>query len=94
MRLIDADAFIKKVVEYSHQSTKTIGMALDATPTVDAVSVVRCKNCKHWDGVPADETQDHECHLFDGNEEKIRIATPSDWFCPMGERRTDDERNN
>ena len=37
MRLIDADAFVKKVVEYSHQSTKTIGMALDATPTVDAV---------------------------------------------------------
>lgn len=55
----------------------------------NVVEVVRCKNCKHWDGVPADETQDHECHLFDGNEEKIRIATPSDWFCPMGERRSE-----
>ena len=45
--------------------------------------LVRCEDCKHWDDVPADETQDHECHLFDGNEEKIRIATPSAWFCPM-----------
>lgn len=43
MRLIDADAFIKKVVEYSHQSTKTIGIALDATPTVDAVPVAHAK---------------------------------------------------
>lgn len=49
-------------------------------------SMVRCEDCKRWDGVPADETQDHECHLFDGNEENIRIATPSYWFCPMGER--------
>ncbi len=55
----------------------------------DIVEVVRCKDCKRWDGVPADETQDHECHLFDGNEEKIRIATPSDWFCPAGERRSE-----
>ena len=57
--------------------------------SVEVVDVVRCKDCKHWDGVPADETQDHECHLFDGNEEKIRIATPSYWFCPMGERRSE-----
>jgi len=57
----------------------------------NVVEVVRCEDCKHWDGVPADEkTQDHECHLFDGNKENIRIATPSYWFCPMGERRTDD----
>lgn len=49
--------------------------------------IIRCKDCKHWDDVPADETQDHECHLFDGNKENIRIATPSDWFCPKGERR-------
>ena len=55
----------------------------------DSVSVVRCEDCKRWDGVPADETQDHECHLFDGNEEKLRIATPSYWFCPMGERRSE-----
>ena len=85
MRLIDADELKDRVgyieAEYGH-----IMEEINNVPTVDAVEVVRCEYCKRWDGVPADETQDHECHLFDGNEEKIRIATPSYWFCPMGER--------
>lgn len=54
----------------------------------DIVEVIRCKYCDHWDDVPiADERQDHECHLIDGNKYKIRIVTPPDWFCPAGERR-------
>ena len=44
MRLIDADAFKENVVKYSHQSLKTIGLALDETPTVDAVPVEWIKN--------------------------------------------------
>lgn len=32
--LIDRDEFAKNVVGYSHQSTKTIGLALDATPII------------------------------------------------------------
>ena len=55
----------------------------------NSVEVVRCKDCKRWVDVPTDETQDHECHLFDGNTDNIRIATPSDWFCPKGERRSE-----
>lgn len=56
----------------------------------DYVLVVRCKDCKHWDDVPiADDRQDHECHLIDGNKYKIRIVTPLDWFCPAGERRSE-----
>ena len=45
MRLIDADATILAVVKAT-----TYGDALRAVreqPTVDAVSVVRCKECKH-----------------------------------------------
>ncbi len=89
MRLIDADAFERRVMFDSEiEDLQDVIYALrDYEPIADAVEVVRCKDCKRWDGVPADETQDHECHLFDGNEEKIRIATPSYWFCPMGERR-------
>lgn len=33
-RLIDEAVFCENVVKYSHQSTKTIGKALDATPTI------------------------------------------------------------
>ena len=63
-RLIDANAVIKKVDEYYHNSpfphpgtTWLRGLELAAglilnESTVDAVEVVRCKDCKHWsDGV-------------------------------------------
>ena len=50
MRLIDADVFVKNVVKYSYQSTKTIGAALRETPTVDAEPVVRCKDCIWYAG--------------------------------------------
>ncbi len=33
-RIIDEAVFCENVVKYSHQSTKTIGKALDATPTI------------------------------------------------------------
>lgn len=33
-RLIDEAVFCENVVKYSHQSLKTIGKALDATPTI------------------------------------------------------------
>lgn len=54
----------------------------------NAVEVVRCEDCKHWDDVHITE-RGHECNLINGNKYKIRIATPSDWFCPMGERRSE-----
>lgn len=57
MRLIDADALIEFIVEEAQDlrtlSTKTVGQAISKTPTVDAVPVIRCKDCKHMheDGV-------------------------------------------
>ena len=53
--------------------------------------IVRCKDCKHWGDVPiaCGSLEDHECHLIDGNKHKIRIGTPSYWFCPEGERRNE-----
>ena len=49
MRLIDADALIKETNEegaYGYVDAKQIADA----PTVDAVEVVRCKDCKYYDG--------------------------------------------
>ena len=48
-RLIDADALIKEANEegaYGYVDAKQIADA----PTVDAVEVVRCRDCKHYDG--------------------------------------------
>ena len=52
MRLIDADALIGFIVEEAQDlrtlSTKTVGQAISKTPTVDAVPVIRCKDCKYY----------------------------------------------
>lgn len=46
-------------------------------PTVDAVEVVRCKDCKYWeDGYLGYCTQIHTAMEYDA-------------FCSNGERRTD-----
>ena len=49
MRLIDADSipwFVDGVGDIPVVTKEEI----DNMPTVDAVPVIRCKNCKHWDG--------------------------------------------
>ena len=51
----------------------------DISPTVDAVSVVRCKDCKYQ----LDRGRAHkEC-------DKHFLWAKDDWFCADGERRTD-----
>jgi len=54
-------------------------LMLDHAPTVDAVPVVRCKDCKHYQH---DAFLDHD--WCDG-----RCVTP-DYFCADGERRSMD----
>ena len=44
-RLIDADALLKGKDDHQIISTHLIWNA----PTVDAVQVVRCKDCKYWE---------------------------------------------
>ena len=105
MRLIDADLMIVNGFENKTIEVRTEDIIekhevvvkllfkdalefIKKQPTVDAVKVIRCKDCKHWDDVSITE-KGHECNLTNGNKYKIRIATPSDWFCPMGERRSE-----
>lgn len=62
---------------------------MDAQPTVDAVEVVRCKDCIHWDSKigSCDEFTSHR--LPAGG--RIAFLTRADDFCSYGERRTDDD---
>lgn len=53
MRLIDADAlkeYFKTIRKYhvGKYSEWYLADVLEQQPTVDAVPVVRCKDCKHW----------------------------------------------
>ncbi len=43
MRLIDVDAIPENEMNYP------VWVCLKKQPTIDAVPVVRCKDCKHWE---------------------------------------------
>ena len=93
MRLIDADALMDVIKQHEYRlATKqgaidygmfTLGIqqAVDEQPTVDAVPVVRCKDCK-W---LYDEMDDYCCRSHRG---LVRICENS--FCSYGERKDGD----
>ncbi len=51
MRLIDADALVPDIcdaeIEYGTKAVHYSANAIDLAPTIDAVSAVRCKRCRH-----------------------------------------------
>lgn len=85
-RLIDVDGLIDRIKQeptdgmYTHEIIE----AITEQPTVDAVEVVRCKDCKHcgceWD----EDKEDMACSRTDG----MTFIKPND-FCSFGERRSD-----
>ena len=84
MRLIDADALVERMATVYHDTDlrahyTEIMRAIMEQPTVDAVPVVRCKDCvyRHSDtdfGKPCNE-----------------VETRGIWFCAYGKRRDMDE---
>lgn len=87
-RLIDADEAYKILTDYYHQRTeiqhRALKEAFSRVPTVDAVEVVRCKDCKKYipcQKLPIGTSQ--WCDLFDR-------ATCEMNYCGWGERREDE----
>jgi hypothetical protein len=54
----------------------------DISPTIDAISVVRCKDCKHYKPYTGrvSGNQYFQC-------EELFMDTEPDWFCADGERK-------
>ena len=78
-RYIDADALIaglRKDPLFPLVEKYGLTGVIDAQPTVDAVEVVRCKNCKYRD---ADD--------FCAGRGYPNALVPDDGFCDKGERR-------
>ena len=62
---------------------------IDNAPTIDAVPVVRCKECKHYK--PGKYFKDiNFCHRLPYYAEKGGLNVSDDDFCSYGERRSDD----
>lgn len=83
MRLIDADAL---PIKFDGHIVSVWKNDIDNAPTVDAVPVVRCKDCKH------------SCHknvygvdcTFCNYGVCLACEVEDDFFCAEGERREDD----
>lgn len=96
MRLVDGDALkITKIVERKRKlfADGRVRKANDWTdvvlledienaPTVEAVEVVRCKNCKHWWKENKLCCNDKCC-----NGNVAVVDAPPNHFCSYGERR-------
>ena len=78
MRLIDADALINSLKKDWPQTSKITWAQIVAkcAPTIDAVEVVRCKDCKHRDLF--------SCPLTENDFQK------DEDFCSWGERKGGD----
>ena len=102
-RLIDANAFEKHHCDgcpYRKKGSCTDGDPICATiddlrdaPTVDAVEVVRCKDCKHINRAMREPEGCSLCdfHSCDRIGHERYLYVEDDDFCSMGERR-DNER--
>ena len=81
MRLIDADALIDEL-GISDEDIIFEGMLEDA-PTIDAVPVVRCKDCRYY--------QDNNGGYPNADCKWCKDETPdADDYCSFGERKDDE----
>lgn len=89
MRLIDADAFIQMMEEKCDPESTLDPWVLSVCrggvkmmPTVDAVPVVRCRDCKYFDS-----GTDEDGKLFFKCLGWVYGGTSEDDFCSHGERK-------
>ena len=87
VRLIDANALMKNIGKIPQLRGITYGRmkkAVEETPTIDAVEVVRCRDCKH-----AIVNENHIDKPLICCFTKMVGTTDPDWFCADGKRRMD-----
>lgn len=90
MRLIDADDLWSEIMALPHNgdmiSSEEVEQEIRDAPAVDAVEVVRCKDCEHCFHLSAVHQDDISCSYF-----LIDYGITPDHFCSYGERRADGE---
>lgn len=87
-RLIDEDSFENAVSAHrsAYLHKEDVIAAIANQKTVNAVEVVRCKDCKHkgWIQEPCHGKSVDFCHVWDSC-----VNNPDKCFCSYGERRAD-----
>lgn len=86
MRQIDADALVEAVNDYPYGFRAMIVCDIAKQPTIDAVPVVRCKECKHYREGEKLSPQKFCFRLRGKDGEAIGYNFAEDDFCSYGER--------
>ena len=85
MRLIDADALIAEFNGFEVDPHGTAAL-VHWQPTVDAVKVIRCLECKYYDKhFSAVEVNDGKYSVPLPGCKLLNIVTKDDFYCAMGE---------
>lgn len=101
MRLIDLDELMKYPIRLDHYDEKNgnrhfvLGIEsvleyAEALPTIDAVEVVRCKDCYWWDDEKIGWNNCGRCAEWSDVEVGMSRYTKPEDYCSHGERRSDD----
>ncbi len=84
--IVKRDSFTNEGYSYDQ-----VHFAIDNAPTVDAVPVVRCKDCKYFGHFDFGRGEEYWCKHFVSSFDDVRRChrvTEED-FCAWGERRKD-----
>ena len=94
-RLIDANALLRHKRKMSGADfggefwdEAVLASDIKNAPTVDAVEVVRCRDCKHWVKFESSLIGEVKCCTGQGS---VNIQKGPDDFCSYGERKDGDE---
>ena len=93
MRLIDADAMVERYGEHHTEGFDESGQVwsvkslIDSMPTVDAVPVIRCKDCIFFQRGGYRVGQRMCCRLKDMMGNDIQVGCKEDDFCSHAEMR-------
>ena len=87
MRLIDADELEKHFLKYTNA-----WVTVNTAPTIDAVEVVRCKECKYWEkrGRCKDGDYDYdygECMAVDQTIDGVLNYVGENHYCSYGDKK-------
>ena len=100
MRLIDTDALDLERIEAEHGRLNEVVVAfetlIDNAPTIDAVEIVRCKDCKFAQNNRYNSRVDGKCSVLcehvtteDGRYE-LKVFRNANDYCSYGERKNED----
>jgi len=80
MRLVNADALKKHYAWWEDDKQKLFDSIVDSQPTVDAVPVIRCYECRYYNGGISDPLRGSWCDFHEG------VATDPNNYCSWAKK--------